>query len=152
MKALRMVTCFLITCTFVLLLLIPGKAQASDLQGLWDVVVYGPPLDGETDPHEYISTWIVGLGLDEKFIFGASTWEKYPQYVDRLTGDVEGNKVTIVRYTIVKNSTYGGKIYVQTYTGTFDGDSTVSGNWTGNGARGQTWDWRATIRENPPEE
>ena len=131
-----MITCFFITSMFVLLLLIPGKAQASEpnyadlLNGDWEVTVYGQ--SGE----EHEGIWKVRF--EYRFMFGVCTF-KDTDYADRLNGHVlEENgiiKVTVQRAIVDQEWNFR----LQYYEGTYDaGQRLIEGTFYGVGGPG-TW-------------
>lgn len=115
----------IIICLGILLTL-SSFAYAADFRGLWEVEASG-----------YKGIWIIGN--DGQKIFGASKWSCCPGFrVDRISGEINGDRVNITRYIIGQGSESG----TQTWSGTIQGDR-ISGSWSGLGGSGS---WSAYIK------
>jgi hypothetical protein len=87
-----------------------------DVRGEWEVVA---------DGHK--GMWVIGN--DGRKIFGASKWTCCPGFrVDRISGQIDGNRVEITRHIIGQGLESG----TQTWRGTVQGDR-ISGSWSGLG-------------------
>lgn len=116
----------IVLAAFVFIVL-SGVAQASDLRGMWKV-----------QASEHTTTWVVGL--EGTSIYGTSVWDCCPGYrVDRITGVLEGDRVTIIRHIYEQGSPSGTQIY----KGVMTGDK-VTGSWQGLGGAGP---WSAHIKK-----
>lgn len=78
------------------------------------------------------------IGIEDNNIFGASKWNCCPGFrVDRISGTISGNKVTITRHHIGQGGTSGTQIYIGTIS-----NGKINGTWSGVGGSGT---WSAVI-------
>jgi len=113
---------FLFLALFVF---ITADVQAADIRGSWQV-----------NSGVYTGVWLIGL--EGASIYGASKWSCCPGYrVDRISGTVSGNQVTIIRHLHEQ----GGPSGTQTFIGTISFGK-ITGSWSGLGGFGT---WTAVI-------
>ena len=117
---------FISLCAVMILVWSSGTASANDIRGLWNVKVGG-----------YLSTWMIAV--EGNLIEGASQWSCCPGFrVDKLSGIINGDRVTIIRHILGQGYPESG---IQTYQGNIR-DRKVSGTWAGLGGGGN---WEADI-------